>query len=93
MYLDVLRSVTENDIQKLGSICEKNLYREFHQGIEWLQPKVKNIEIMNLEDYDPEDKSVIDIQVVDFYTFFGVYIDRELNRELGIVRQNNRLLP
>ena len=35
---------------------------------------------MNLEKFDPLDKEIIDLQVVDYYTTFGAFIDRELNQ-------------
>jgi hypothetical protein len=60
----------------LGKQCEHTLYKEFQAGIEWLQPKVKNIEVMNLEKFDHEDPDIIDIKIVDYFTYFGAHIDR-----------------
>jgi hypothetical protein len=30
MYYDLLKASAENDLEKIGKLCEKNLYREFH---------------------------------------------------------------
>ena len=29
MYFDLLKSIVESDLIKIGKLCEKNLYREF----------------------------------------------------------------
>jgi hypothetical protein len=33
-------------------MCEKNLYKEFHQGLEWLGPQMKGLEVMNCNEKD-----------------------------------------
>ena len=40
---------------------------------------MNNIELLNLEDFDPEDKDIIDLQLVDYMTTFGAYLDRDTN--------------
>jgi hypothetical protein len=47
---------------------------------------------MNLEDFDYDDPEVIDIQIIDYYTYFGAYIDRQLNRDLGVIHKTSTFL-
>ena len=47
---------------------------------------------MNLEEFDFEDSDVIDVQIIDYYTYFGAYIDRQLNRDLGVVHKTSSFM-
>ena len=33
MYFDLLKSIVSSDYEKIGELCEKNLYREFTSSI------------------------------------------------------------
>lgn len=46
---------------------------------------------MNFEEFDPEDKEIIDLQIVDYNTSFGAYIDRELNDYYKVAPTKSRL--
>ena len=85
-----MKSISENNLDQLGKLCEKTLYREFQQGIEWLQPRVKQIEVMNIDKFDFDDKEIIDIQIVDYMTTFGAYLDRELNQTYNVQKTESR---
>ena len=84
MYLKLLHAIKENDMEKIGKICEKTLYREFNQGLEWMGPQVNKIELMNEPCLDPFDDSDFKVSIKDYYTTFGAFIDRETNRQNGI---------
>ena len=76
----------------IGKNCEKTLYREFNKGLEWLQPQVKNIDLEGLEDFDDDDDDFMKIQVIDQFTSFGCYVDRETNRVCGVQRHTSKFL-
>ena len=57
-------------------------------------PEVRKIEALNLPDEidynfdnpNEHDPDFIDIEIVDYLNTFGVYIDRQTNRDLGTTR-------
>lgn len=55
-------------------MCEPNLFREFNAGFQKLNFEVKDIELLNSDDF------IFDIQVLDFQQYFGASINREDNR-------------
>ena len=57
-------------------MCEKNLYKEFHQGLEWLGPQMKGLEVMNCNE---KDITEVNMQVIDYFSTFGCWSDREKN--------------
>ena len=47
--------------------------------MEWIYPQIKKIEVLNLENFDQDDKEFIKIEVIDFKQTQGAFIDREMN--------------
>lgn len=67
MYFELLKSIVTSDFNKIGKLCEKNLYREFFSSIQWISPQVKKLELINQENFDQDDKDFIKIEVIDFF--------------------------
>ena len=82
-YLSLLEGIRDNDSARLQALCEKNLFREFQEAQDDLYREVKEVEILNLEDKWEEKTK---IEVVHAMQYYGVFIDRERNRENGIHR-------
>ena len=49
-----------------------------------MSPQIKNFELINMENFDKEDKDFIKIEVIDSFHTFRAYIDRELNQKYGV---------
>ena len=84
MYQDLLTAVSENDSKEIDRLCEKSLAKEWKDGLNWIkQEEIKGLELLNEDAI--EEYGDIKIEVVDYYSTFGAYIDRETNKELGVV--------
>jgi len=85
MYINLLQAISSNDLEKIGKLTERNLYREFNAGIQQISTEVSEIQVLN----KPEDKTVFTestfkIDVIDYQTTFGAYINRDENRQYGV---------
>ena len=75
-YLALLKGIQEDALTDIGSFSERNLYREFQEGLEEVNRETQLIQLLNNEKF-PNN---IEITVIDFNQNFGAFIDREENK-------------
>ena len=75
-YLALLKGIQEDALTDIGSFSERNLYREFQEGLEEVNRETQRIQLLNNEKF-PNN---IEITVIDFNQNFGAFIDREENK-------------
>ena len=92
LYLELLSAMCKSDLHKMGDLCEKTMYNEFYESLEWITPQVKAIELINEDQFDPADESKFKITVVDFMQTFGAEIDRETNRLNAVQRRSSSFM-
>ena len=86
-YLALLKGIQEDALTDIASFSERNLYREFHEGLYEVNRETQRIQLLNNENF-PNN---IEIKVIDFNQNFGAFIDREENKAKRVQPINNFL--
>lgn len=94
MYYELLVALALKDTKTLELFCERNLVNEFKRGLDWMDPQISTLKVRNLicrdlihkEEADLANLNVdqISIRVVDYFHTLGSFIDRDMNRRLGL---------
>ena len=76
-YVSLLESIAERDLESIGRMCERTLYREFADSFEELSYK-RSIKILNRDESASleEVAASLKMDVVDVGSYFGANIDR-----------------
>lgn len=93
LYYELLVALALKDFKNLDMLCERNLVNEFKKGIEWMEPQIKKLRVRNLvikDEIDVAGLNVdnIDIRIVDYHHTLGSFIDRDMNKRLGLQRSD-----
>jgi hypothetical protein len=68
----------------MGFLCERTLYRELISGIQDINFNFKSMEVINSEDFLEDNYRNIDLEMLDYCSYFGCKIEREDNRLEGV---------
>ena len=88
IYRDLLKAVAASDSKVIHELCEKNLASEFVDGVWWISPQVKAIEVVGEKDFvdslevaDDVEGDLPKIELIDFKETSGAYIERSRNKD------------